>query len=67
MQKLLRGGGAFPAADGGRPGGLCASRRMARRPRIAEWYAGVDGSVTVEAVRAKYGPRVRGESRSYPA
>lgn len=35
-------------------------------PRIAEWYAGVDGSVTVEAVRAKYGPRARGEQAVVP-
>ena len=60
MQKLLRAGELSLRRMADAPADYAHLAAWLADPRIAEWYAGVDGSVTVEAVRSKYGPRVRG-------
>lgn len=66
MQKLLRAGELSLRRMADAPADYAHLAAWLADPRIAEWYAGVDGSVTVEAVWAKYGPRVRGESPVVP-
>ena len=66
MQELWRAGELSLRRMEDAPADYARLAAWLGNPRVAKWYVGVDGSVTVEAVREKYRPRVRGESPAVP-